>query len=320
MTWFSACLLLVVFAIVPLRGKRVETSRNDSVCVRFGDLEPCGNRAVAPPGLSCHTGPIRCGLVFGPTPGLHVCCQGAPVHRAECLCSLGHYQRQTSMARKKRRPSPAFPVYPKDFLGDRNTITMTAEEVGVYWLLLLHSWEEGARLPNDHDELAALGRVDRATFDTLWKRRLSRCFTVSRNKRWLSNTRQSREAAKQRAYSVKQSANARAGVDKRRAVAEPLVSQERASAVPPTTPSPTTSSSNVRTSEDPSKVRCNRCKATGEDWGLLYPGTADQTPCHCRRGHARRAWYRQKKDREEQDAKNPRQKRGTGPTRVSPDA
>jgi len=142
------------------------------------------------------------------------------------------------VARKKRRPSPAFPLYPKDFLGDSNTMTMTAEEVGAYMLLLMHAWEQGATLPHDLDELAALARVDRPRFDDMWATKLSRCFTIARNKRTVSNPRQCREASKQRAYSAQQAAKARHRWDKGDAAAVPGDSRGYAGGMPPT-PTPT---------------------------------------------------------------------------------
>jgi uncharacterized protein YdaU (DUF1376 family) len=209
-------------------------------------------------------------------------------------------------------------MYPKDFLGDVNTITMTAEEFGAYSLLILHAWEQGAELRYDLDELSALARVKRPKFDKMWEQKLSRCFTVARSKRTISNPRQRREAVKQRRYSASQSTKARQRWDNDDAAAVPGDSRGSAAGMPPT-PTPTPPSSlDVRTSEDLSRVRCNRCPTDGEHWGLLYAGTKDQTTCRCKRGKARKKWYAQKCDREEQDAGRSRGKRGDGPTRIGP--
>jgi uncharacterized protein YdaU (DUF1376 family) len=73
--------------------------------------------------------------------------------------------------------SPAFQVYAADFLADKNTAVMSAEEVGAYWLLILYCWREGT-LPSDIEELAALSRVPVERFSSSWERRIARCFAV----------------------------------------------------------------------------------------------------------------------------------------------
>lgn len=54
-----------------------------------------------------------------------------------------------------KETSPAFQVYPADYLADINTMLMTIEEEGCYWRLMLTCWREGS-LPNDPDALAQL--------------------------------------------------------------------------------------------------------------------------------------------------------------------
>lgn len=66
---------------------------------------------------------------------------------------------------------PWFPCFPKDFLDDRRTKRMDAEQVGVYWLLLMDEWSNGP-LPDVDDELEAIGRASIASVRQV----LERCF------------------------------------------------------------------------------------------------------------------------------------------------
>ncbi len=64
--------------------------------------------------------------------------------------------------------SPAFQFYPKDFLVD--TVLLTAEEVGAYWLLCSQAWVglrgcEQGYLPNNDKKLAVVCRIS----VTRWK-------------------------------------------------------------------------------------------------------------------------------------------------------
>lgn len=191
------------------------------------------------------------------------------------------------VSRRKRRPSPAFPMYPKDFLGDVNTITMTAEEVGAYFLLLLHGWESGAELPNDLDELAKLARIGRRRFPRMWEQKLSRCFTVSRNKLTLSNPRQCREAAKQRKYSATQAAKARQRWGSGDAAAKPGDSRGSPAGMPPPPPPPPPAPApptlktypqdgqRVGSEKPPS---CGSCIGAG-DWAGWNPATGRICTC-----------------------------------------
>lgn len=73
--------------------------------------------------------------------------------------------------------SPSFQFFPSDFLGDPNTLAMTAEEVGAYWLLACVCWDKDG-LPNDLEELADYARMDDEAFQKSWARRVSRCFVL----------------------------------------------------------------------------------------------------------------------------------------------
>jgi uncharacterized protein YdaU (DUF1376 family) len=80
--------------------------------------------------------------------------------------------------------SPAFQYYPKDFLAD--TVLLSAEEVGVYWLLLSSAWVglpgvPQCHLPNDDVQLAKIGRVGARKWANFSKR-LKSFFIEVRNK------------------------------------------------------------------------------------------------------------------------------------------
>lgn len=58
--------------------------------------------------------------------------------------------------------SPAFQVYPKDFLSDINVQMMSAEQIGAYTLLLFNAWiqDDQGTLPNDDKVLAELSKLN----------------------------------------------------------------------------------------------------------------------------------------------------------------
>jgi uncharacterized protein YdaU (DUF1376 family) len=91
--------------------------------------------------------------------------------------------------------SPAFQIYPADFLADKNTLVMTAAEVGGYWLLLCVCWRENG-LPDDIDELADLARTPVKQFQVSWEKRIKRCFIQRPDGRWTHN-RLEKERVKQ---------------------------------------------------------------------------------------------------------------------------
>jgi uncharacterized protein YdaU (DUF1376 family) len=67
-----------------------------------------------------------------------------------------------------KRP-PFFAFWPADFANDIVVEAMTAEQVGVYILLLCKAWQSDppAMLPDDDAVLARLARVDPATWDRI---------------------------------------------------------------------------------------------------------------------------------------------------------
>lgn len=109
--------------------------------------------------------------------------------------------------------SPAFQYYPLDFLGDRNTLVMSAEEIGAYWLLISSCWIEGD-LPNDIEDLAGIARMPVDRFQKSWEKRISRCFVQLENGQWV-HPRLEEERAKQEEWAQRNSENGKKGAEKR---------------------------------------------------------------------------------------------------------
>jgi len=91
--------------------------------------------------------------------------------------------------------SPAFQVYPSDFLADANTLVMSTIEIGAYWLLLLTCWKENG-LRDNVDDLARIARLSVKQFQPLWDRHIERCFTKREDGKW-THKRLEREREKQ---------------------------------------------------------------------------------------------------------------------------
>ena len=60
------------------------------------------------------------------------------------------------MSKKDKEKSPAFQMYPKDYLSDLNVQVMTLQEEGAYIRLMMTWWNERGYLPNDDDMLAKI--------------------------------------------------------------------------------------------------------------------------------------------------------------------
>jgi len=117
------------------------------------------------------------------------------------------------MSRNGRNPkSPAFQFYPGDFLADPKVQAMTAEEVGVYVILLCQGWIDGS-IPNDHVQLARRARLTPARFARAWVT-VGLCWTESESGR-LVNPRQERERAFQAANRAKMAELSKKGVEAR---------------------------------------------------------------------------------------------------------
>ena len=103
---------------------------------------------------------------------------------------------------------PFMPFYPADFAAD--TMDLTTEQIGAYFLLILHSWRlsEGS-LPNDMEWLKrVLPKMHGHTFNKLVPPLLNRFFFLNENRRW-ENKRVSKERQKADKLSANQSQNAR---------------------------------------------------------------------------------------------------------------
>lgn len=102
---------------------------------------------------------------------------------------------------------PAFDFYPNDFLGSFKMSRLDATEIGVFWLLLLLSWQE-LGFEFDRTSLAKWCRVDPRTFARVWPK-IAPCFE-ERDGRFF-NPRLELERAKKMQWSEK----SRVGANKR---------------------------------------------------------------------------------------------------------
>lgn len=116
------------------------------------------------------------------------------------------------MDTKSKPRSPAFQLYPGDFLADAKTAVMSAEEIGAYFLLLCYCWREGT-LPNDMKKLATLARLPKDRFEEIWQDSLSVCFEM-RDER-LIHPRLEDERAKQDQWKSKSSEGGKKSAEKR---------------------------------------------------------------------------------------------------------
>lgn len=97
-------------------------------------------------------------------------------------------------AKREAGKSPAFQFYPNDFLGSGSVGTMTAEEVGIYTLLLCLDWNE-VGFVFDVPKLARWCRVSTHKFKSAWQSSVSDCFDERDGR--LFNPRLDVERAKQ---------------------------------------------------------------------------------------------------------------------------
>ena len=111
--------------------------------------------------------------------------------------------------------SPAFQFYPGDFTGDKNTVRMTATEIGAYWLLICECWDKDNCLPDDLDELAEITRLERDEFEVVWNRRIKKCFLFDDRQKVFTHKRLSEEIKKQKAFKKKRSESGMKGMRNR---------------------------------------------------------------------------------------------------------
>lgn len=100
--------------------------------------------------------------------------------------------------------SPAFQFYPKDYLGDKNTIPMTTLEHGAYDLLWMHCWNDDG-LPDDLEELAGMAKMSVDTFTPIWNARIKRCFKWDERKKKYFHPRLLKEIKKQKSWKKEKS-------------------------------------------------------------------------------------------------------------------
>ncbi len=110
---------------------------------------------------------------------------------------------------------PAFQLYAKEFVSDRNVLVMNAKEVGAYFLLICACWIE-EDLPNDLHDLALTARMPFKEFVVAWEKRIARCFKLDERKNVFFHPRLRKEITKQKAYSRKQSDKGKESGRKRR--------------------------------------------------------------------------------------------------------
>lgn len=110
--------------------------------------------------------------------------------------------------------SPAFQFYPGEYLADKNTIPMTAEETGAYCLLMWVSWEQDG-LPDDMEELADIARLPVEKFEPIWRRRIKKCFAWDEKKNVFFHPRHLKEIKKQKLWKKEKSAIGLKGAETR---------------------------------------------------------------------------------------------------------
>ena len=110
--------------------------------------------------------------------------------------------------------SPAFQLYPADFLSDENVMLMNNQELGCYCRLLFHCWIEGS-IPNDISKLAKLCNERISTMKKIWEVIKVCFFEKEYEKNRLFNSRLENERDKQIKFKVEKSFAGRAGMEKR---------------------------------------------------------------------------------------------------------
>lgn len=104
--------------------------------------------------------------------------------------------------------SPAFQFYPKDYLGDKNTIPMNTVEHGAYCLLWMHCWQEDG-LTDDIQELADMAKLSIEDFTPIWERRIKKCFIWDDKKKLFFHPRLLKEIKKQKSWKKENSERGR---------------------------------------------------------------------------------------------------------------
>lgn len=101
-----------------------------------------------------------------------------------------------------------FPFYVADFLSSRRTRTMSAEQVGIYLLLLCEQWDHGS-IPDDPEEWEDIARASRDDVLVV----LQRCFAMADHS--YANQRLEEIRTEQEAKSAAKSVAGKRGAEKR---------------------------------------------------------------------------------------------------------
>lgn len=153
-----------------------------------------------------------------------------------------------------KEKSPAFQLYPGDFLSDERVMLMNDAQVGVYMRLICTCWREGS-IPADLELAARLGGRVKATDEEV--QFVLECFSVDPDDSTrLKHKRLEEERSRQAEYRLKKSASGKKGARSRwqtdgTAIAPP--SSENGSAIvsPMANDGSSSSSSSSSSKEEP---------------------------------------------------------------------
>ena len=98
--------------------------------------------------------------------------------------------------------APGFILYPGDYA--RDTAHLTTEEHGAYFLLLMHVYSQGGRVPLNMRALANVAKMTKTRFANMWEETLSAFFFVDGD--LIGHTRVDRELEKLKRISAARSA------------------------------------------------------------------------------------------------------------------
>lgn len=149
----------------------------------------------------------------------------------------------------EKRTDTWMPLYVADYLSD--TMHLTTEQHGAYFLLLMACWKRDGKLPNDNDELAAITRLTPAKWRA-YRHALLRFFLVGDDV--LTHKRVLKERAKAKETSAARAESGKRGAAKRWQVDGKCHSRAIANA-----------SQNDRPSPSPLPVTASVANATGAD-------------------------------------------------------
>jgi uncharacterized protein YdaU (DUF1376 family) len=164
-----------------------------------------------------------------------------------------------------KEKAPWFPLYTRDFRADTNVTLMTTQQVGAYFLLLLHCWDDRV-LSADLERLRALTRCSENEWPDVWKA-IEPCFTKTRH--GYTHKRLDAERSKRQEFTDKQRSNAKARWDKRSGNATAM--PPHPSGIPTAVPNVCSSSSSSSSSSEEKKESARVVE---------HPALASQLPKH----------------------------------------